>query len=45
VLQQNTNLSATNWSNTTNAVSAVNGQNQIIVSPPASNRFYRLFKP
>ena len=45
-LQQNTNLLvAAGWVNTTNAVNVVGVENQILVSPPAGNRYYRLFKP
>lgn len=43
-LQQNFLLGSTNWVNATNAVSQVGGQYQIVVSPAAGNRFYRLFR-
>jgi len=45
-LQQNTNLStANNWAGVTNAVNVVGSENQVIVSPPTGNRFYRLKYP
>ncbi len=45
-LQQNTNLTfSAGWVNTTNAVNVAGTENQIIVNPPAGNRYYRLFKP
>lgn len=44
-LQQNTDLNTTNWVAAPQTVTD-NGTNKfIIVSPPAGNRFYRLFKP
>lgn len=45
VLQENSDLLATNWVNSTNAVTIVGNQCQVIVSPPTGNRFYRLFHP
>lgn len=44
-LQQNTALGTANWSNVTNLVSVVNGENQVTISPPAGSRFYRLIYP
>jgi hypothetical protein len=44
-LQSNTNLSTTSWSNVTNAVNTVSGENQVIISPPAGNRYFRLSNP
>jgi len=44
-LQQNPVLGTTNWMNATNAVVGHGGENQIIISPPTGNRFYRLFQP
>ena len=41
-LQQNTNVATTNWVSVTNAVSVVGSENQVIISPPVGNRFYRL---
>jgi hypothetical protein len=29
----------------TNSVNAVGSENQVIISPPAGNRYFRLFKP
>ena len=42
VLQQNNDLKTSLWGNVTATVSVVNGQNQVIVSPPIGNAFYRL---
>ena len=42
VLQQNNDLKTTLWGNVTATVTVVNGQNQVIVSPPIGNAFYRL---
>lgn len=42
VLQQNNDLSTTNWIDVTNAVSVVGEQNQVITPPTSSNNFYRL---
>ena len=44
-LQSNTNLSTTNWANVTNTVNVVGNENQVIVSPPAGNRYFRLNHP
>jgi hypothetical protein len=45
LLQQNADMNTTNWIAAPQSVSD-NGTNKfIIVSPPAGNRFYRLFKP
>jgi hypothetical protein len=41
-LQVNTDLATTNWSPAGGAVNVVGGENQIVVSPPIGNRFYRL---
>jgi hypothetical protein len=38
-------LGATNWTGVTNPVDVVSGQNQVTVSPPIGNRYYRLFHP
>ena len=44
-LQQNTNLTTTNWITTTNTVSD-NGQiKSVVVNPLSGSQFYRLFKP
>jgi len=44
-LQQNMNLNTTVWAGVTNTVNVVGSENQIIVAPPAGNRFYRLKNP
>ena len=44
-LQQNTNPATTNWTGVTNAVTPVGTNNQVMISPPAGNRFYRLKFP
>jgi hypothetical protein len=44
-LQQNSNLVSTVWSGVTNTVNVVGSENQVIISPPAGNRYFRLFKP
>jgi ELWxxDGT repeat protein len=46
ILQQNTNLVVpAGWVNSTEPISVVDGQNQIVVAPPIGKLFYRLFKP
>ena len=42
VLQENTVVAGGAWSDVTNAVGVVNGRNQVVVSPPFGNRYYRL---
>jgi hypothetical protein len=42
VLQQNTNLTTTNWVAVTNPPVVVNGEKQVTVSPLVGNRYYRL---
>ena len=42
VLQQNTNLTTTNWVAVTNPPVVANGEKQITVSPTVGNRYYRL---
>jgi hypothetical protein len=44
-LQQNSDLNSTVWSAVTNTVNVVGSENQIVVAPPAGNRFYRLKNP
>jgi hypothetical protein len=44
-LQQNPDIRSSNWSGVTNAVNVVNGENQVTISPPLGNRFYRLIYP
>jgi photosystem II stability/assembly factor-like uncharacterized protein len=47
VLQQNSDLTTTNWTNVTNTpvLNLTNLQNQVIISPSGSNVFYRLKTP
>lgn len=42
VLQQNGDLKPVDWGNVSATPNVVNGQKQIIVSPPVGNLFYRL---
>ena len=44
-LQANGSLSTTNWTTLTNAPATVGSSNQIVLSAPASNVFYRLTLP
>jgi hypothetical protein len=44
-LQENAVLGTTNWVNVTNTVNVVGSENQVTVSPPLGNKFYRLFHP
>lgn len=44
-LQQNYSLGTTNWSSVTNSVNVVESENQVTISPPVGNRFYRLINP
>jgi hypothetical protein len=44
-LQQDPTLGNTNWTAVTNAVAVVSGENQVTISPPVGNRFFRLFHP
>ena len=44
-LQSNTNLGTTNWSAVSNAVIVIGGENQVIVSSPSGNRYFRLSHP
>ena len=44
-LQQNSVPNAGGWGNVTNTVNVVGSENQVIVSPPTGNRFYRLKFP
>jgi Concanavalin A-like lectin/glucanases superfamily/Immunoglobulin I-set domain/Immunoglobulin domain len=41
-LQENSDLSTTNWMDVTNMVNVVNGQNQVTVPLTPTNEFYRL---
>jgi hypothetical protein len=44
-LQQESDLKTPNWGPVTNVVSPVGSENQVIISPPAGNRFFRLKNP
>jgi hypothetical protein len=44
-LQENPAAGTLNWTGITNQINVVGSENQIIVSPPPGNRFYRLFHP
>ena len=44
-LQQNPDLTTTNWASVTNPVSVTNSQNQVVVSPAIGHNFYRLLHP
>ena len=41
-LQQNPAVGSTNWSSVTSNVLVVGSENQVIIAPPAGNRFFRL---
>jgi len=45
VLQQSDNLISGPWTGVTNQVTVVGDQNQVIVTPDATQRFYHLVKP
>jgi DNA/RNA endonuclease G (NUC1) len=44
-LQQNSNLTTTNWVNVTNAANVGGGQNQIILPTSSENNFFRIIYP
>ena len=44
-LQQESDLKNPNWGPVTNVPVPVSGEKQVIISPPAGNRFYRLKNP
>jgi len=44
-LQQNADLTTTNWETVTNTPIPTNGQNQVILAPITGNQFYRLNYP
>jgi len=44
-LQVNTNVATTNWVAAGGSVNVVGSENQVIVSPPTGNRYYRLRSP
>jgi subtilase family serine protease len=45
VLQENSNLAASNWATVTNTVNVVNDQLQVTVSPGGTSEFFRLSLP
>jgi len=45
VLQQNSDLTTTNWLTVTNTPAIANGQNQVFLVPVTGNEFYRLKYP
>ena len=45
LLQTNGDLTTTNWGNYGSAVNLANGTNQVIISAPTGNTFYRLINP
>jgi hypothetical protein len=44
-LQENPAAGTLSWTAITNQINVVGSENQVIVSPPAGNRFYRLYHP
>ena len=44
-LQQNSAPDTGSWTGVTNTINSVGGENQVIIAPPAGNRFYRLKYP
>jgi hypothetical protein len=44
VLQQNADLTTTNWTDVNLSPTTVNGLNQVVISPAINNQFYRLKK-
>ena len=44
-LKSNTNLPTAGWIGVTNPVVVVGSENQVIISPPAGNRWFRLSNP
>jgi hypothetical protein len=44
-LQQNSDLNTTSWSTVGTSPTVVGSENQVVVSPPIGNRFYRLKSP
>jgi hypothetical protein len=45
VLQQNFDLTTTNWTTVTNPPAVMNGQNQVVLPSGSSNQFYRIEYP
>jgi len=44
-LQQNPIIGSAGWAGVTNPVNVVGSENQVIISPPVGNRFFRLKNP
>ena len=44
-LKSSTNLPTAGWIGVTNAIVVVDSENQVIISPPAGNRWFRLSNP
>jgi hypothetical protein len=44
-LEENGDLNTTNWMTATNSVVTMGGQNQVLISSPPGNNFYRLKSP
>jgi hypothetical protein len=44
-LEQNADLTTTNWTSVTNTPELVGDEKQVVVSPSGTNRFYRLRGP
>jgi hypothetical protein len=44
-LEQNSNLTTTNWINATNAITTVSNDYEVIISPLIGQQFYRLINP
>ena len=45
VLQQNSNLTTTNWITVTNTVNPTGSQNRVFISPLTTNSYFRLIQP
>ena len=45
VLQQNSDLTTTNWTTVTNQSRLTNVRDQVLVSPLTANRYFRLVTP
>ena len=45
MLQANTTLTPANWLTVTDSATVTNGENQLLISPTNSQKFYRLVNP
>jgi len=45
ILQQNSDLNSASWTEVSTPATVVGDEKQLIINPPAGNRFYRLQKP